>query len=139
MNDNQLLDSIKDDIKSLNDINALKDISKLVSNKIKVMGELAVLDLKIGTVINCVRKGRSEGLFRLDKINRTRVQATKLNGSIDSDGNVTGDLRPRKFETYTIPFSLVVGTDLKVNDTPRNRNPLEQVMDAAIERDTKKS
>ena len=121
--DNEMLDSIKDDIKGINDINALRDINKLVNNKIKQIGELAVLDLKIGTVINCVRKGRSEGLFRLDKINRTRVQATKLNGSIDSNGNVTGDLSPRIFETYTIPFSLVVSTDLKVKEKENSGKP----------------
>ena len=140
--DNEMLNSIKDDIKGINDINALRDINNLVSNKIKQIGELAVLELKIGSVINCVRKGKSEGLFRLDKINKTRVRATKLNGSIDNNGNVIGDLSPRIFETYTIPFSLVVGTDLKVKEKPNSgkapakaRNPLEQALDSAIARD----
>lgn len=104
--DNELIDSIADDIKSVNDVNALRHLRKLINRKIEVESELSVFKLQIGSVIECVRKNKSQGFFRLDKINRTRVQATQL------DGNLT----PMKYSVYNIPFSLVVATDKKVNE-----------------------
>lgn len=108
--DNELINSIEDDIKSVRDVNALRHLRKLINRKIEIESELSVFKLQIGSVIECVRNNKSQGFFRLDKINRTRVQATELNK----------DLTPIKWNVYNIPFSLVVATDKKVNDKKVN-------------------
>ena len=63
---------------------------------------------------------------------RTRVVGLKLND----------DLTVNIFASWTIPFSMVVATDLKVNEKTNSgkapakaRNPLEKVLDSAIARD----
>ena len=131
--DNEMIDSIKDDIKGINDVGTLRDLKELILRKIKQISELNVMNLKIGTVFECVNaKGKSSGFYKLTKINRTRVVGLKLND----------DLTVNIFASWTIPFSMVVATDLKVNEKTNSgkapakaRNPLEKVLDSAIARD----
>ena len=68
MDTNKIVSCIEEDIKSLSDASDLRHIIRVARRKINALAKMNVTSLQIGSVIECVRKGKSKGFFRLDKI-----------------------------------------------------------------------